>query len=181
MRSSKESHIQHIEIIKETLKDDGTFPNNERLPLLIYRKAIDIKSDDPASDVENIFHENGWGSSWRNGIFSYHHYHSTAHEALGVYKGWANVQLGGEHGIHVKAEKGDVIIIPAGVAHKNLGASSDFRVVGAYPPGQRWDMNYGKPSERPGVDENIKNAPLPASDPVFGKDNGVIKFWKKIN
>lgn len=173
-----ETQIQDINIISKILPDDGTFPNNGALPLLIYKQAIDITSSDPASDVEKVFQGNGWGSSWRNGIFSYHHYHSTAHEALGVYSGWVNVQLGGENGLKVKAEKGDVIIIPAGVAHKNLGASSDFRVVGAYPPGQSYDMNYGKKGERPQADENIRKVPKPSTDPVFGDKDGLVNFWK---
>lgn len=175
--TNQDVQIQNIEVVKQMLKDDGIFPNNEILPLLIYKGAIDFTSGDPASDVESTFHENNWGSSWRNGIFSYHHYHSTAHEALGVYSGWVNVQLGGEKGIKVKAEKGDVIIIPAGVAHKNLGSSSDFKVVGAYPAGQSWDMNYGKKGERPQTDDNIKNVPMPATDPVFGKEDGLVKLW----
>ena len=72
---------------------------------------------------------------------------------------------------------GDVIIIPAGVAHKNLGSSGDFRCVGAYPPGQDWDMNYGKAGERPAADENIANVPLPVADPVFGFEGPLMKNW----
>lgn len=177
-QANSETQIQEVKIIRKILADDGTFPNNEKLPLLIYKQAIAITSSDPASDVEKVFHENGWGSSWRNGIFSYHHYHSTAHEVLGVYSGWVNVQLGGEDGLIVKAKKGDVFIIPAGVAHKNLGASDDFRVVGAYPRGQSYDMNYGKKGERPQTDENIRNLAKPSTDPVFGKEDGLVNFWK---
>jgi mannose-6-phosphate isomerase-like protein (cupin superfamily) len=73
---------------------------------------------------------------------------------------------------------GDVVIIPAGVAHKNLGASRDFGVVGAYPAGQDYDMNYGKHGERPRVDENIARVPLPESDPVFGSDGPLLNYWK---
>lgn len=178
MSTETTDKIQKTEVVKEILHDDGTFPNNEELPLIIYKKAIDFSSNDPASDVEKVFHENNWGQSWRNGIFSYHHYHSTAHEALGVYSGWVNVQLGGDNGIKVKAEKGDVIILPAGVAHKNLDASSDFKVVGAYPPGQSYDMNYGKEGERPQADENIRQVPLPKTDPVFGEKEGIVNYWK---
>ena len=168
---------QYQEIIYELITDDGTFPNNGKLPLLVYKSAIAIPSENPAGAVENIFHNNGWGGSWRNGVYPYHHYHSTAHEVLGIYSGSVSVQLGGPDGIILDGQVGDVIIIPAGVAHKNLGSSSDFRCVGAYPPGQSWDMNYGKPGERPQTDQNIAKVPLPESDPVYGIDGPLVKSW----
>jgi uncharacterized protein YjlB len=169
---------QFPEIISELLTDDGTFPNNGKLPLVVYKNAIAIPAENPAGAVERIFLENGWGGSWRNGIYPYHHYHSTAHEVLGVYGGNATVQLGGPNGLVVDAGPGDVIIIPAGVAHKNLGSSSDFRCVGAYPPGQSWDMNYGRPGERPKADQNIAKVPLPETDPVYGSTGPLMKIWK---
>jgi uncharacterized protein YjlB len=168
---------QSPEIISEILVDDGTFPNNDKLPLMVYKNAIAIPTQDPAGAVERIFRENEWGNSWRNGIYTYHHYHSTAHEVLGIYGGTVTVQLGGPNGIIVEGAAGDVIIIPAGVAHKNLGSSGDFRCVGAYPPGQDWDMNYGKPGERPKADQNIAKVPLPNNDPVYGADGPLIKGW----
>lgn len=165
------------DIIAKTLQDDGSFPNNEKLPLLIYKQAIQLKEGD-AAIIEKVFKANHWGNLWRNGIYGYHHYHSTAHEVLGIYQGEAEVRLGGPEGIQVKVTAGDVIIIPAGVAHKNLGASSDFACVGAYPPGQTFDMNYGKDGERPQADENIARVPLPDNDPVYGKDGVLMREWK---
>ena len=168
----------NTEVISEILKDDGTFPNNEKLPLLIYKNAIELDKSDPAATIEKYFNANHWRGSWRNGIYGFHHYHSTAHEALGVYSGKVKVQLGGPKGITVDAEAGDVIIIPAGVAHKNLGSSQDFGVVGAYPKGQQWDMNYGKSGERPQADDNISRVPMPETDPVYGNPGPLLKLWK---
>jgi uncharacterized protein YjlB len=37
-----------------------------------------------------------------------------------------------------------LVVFRGALSHKNLGASPDFAVVGAYPDGQRWDMNYGR-------------------------------------
>ncbi len=159
------------------LKDDGTFPNNDRLPLIIYKNAIAIVNG--ASQVEKIFKENDWGNSWRNGIYNYHHYHSTAHEVLGVFQGTVKVQLGGPEGITAELQAGDVVIIPAGVAHKNLKSSSDFACVGAYPPGQDYDMNYGKIGERPSLDKNIRKVPMPYADPVLGQEGPLVKEWKE--
>lgn len=158
-------------------EDDGTFPNNEALPVIVYRSALAFGDHSRAALIEEVFQANGWGGLWRNGIYNYHHYHSTAHEVLGVADGAARVQLGGENGRVFEVEAGDVIVLPAGVAHKNLGAASGFLVVGAYPEGQQWDMNYGRPEERPRADRNIEQVPLPASDPVYGTDGPLAEYW----
>ena len=144
--------------------DDGVFPNS-RLPVLIYRGVLAAPD---AAAFEEMFESNGWSSAWRNGLFSVHHYHSTAHEVLGIYQGRVTARLGGERGTSITLVAGDVIVIPAGVAHKNDGASADFRVVGAYPVGTSPDMQYGKPGERPGTDRNIARVGSAAGDPVRG-------------
>ncbi len=164
-------------VIEGDLKDDGIFPNS-RFPLLLYLQAIGSHAANPATALEQLFAAHGWTGSWRDGIYSYHHYHSTAHEVLGVYRGSAKVQLGGDDGVVHALKHGDVIVIPAGVAHKNLGSSSDFGVVGAYAEGRDWDMNYGKPGERPRADRNIAAVPLPRMDPVFGADGPLLKRWR---
>ena len=60
--------------------DDGAIPNNPRLPVLIYRGVFDLNSRDPAAQFESLFAKNKWIPQWRNGIYDFHHYHSTAHE-----------------------------------------------------------------------------------------------------
>jgi len=169
---------QEAEILPTLITDDGVFPNNGLLPLMVYRAAIKNASGD-ASVFEKIIHSNKWGGSWRNGIYPFHHYHSTAHEVLGIFKGNAVVQFGGEKGELFSIEEGDVVIIPAGVSHRNHFCSQDFRVVGAYPAGESWDMNYGKEGERPEADKNIRNVPLPGTDPVFGRKGPLAEHWKK--
>jgi uncharacterized protein YjlB len=164
-------------VVAHIIKDVGTIPNS-RLPLLIYQAALDLPKDDPAAAIEALLHQHQWGNDWRNGIFTYHHYHSTAHEVLFVFSGSCKVQAGGAGGLIETINAGDVIIIPAGVGHKNLGQSSDFKVVGAYPPQQNVDMNYGKAGERPRVDENIARLALPTTDPVFGKTGPLLEHWQ---
>jgi uncharacterized protein YjlB len=154
--------------------DDGAFPNS-RLPVLIYRGVL---ASPEAATFEHMFETNGWSSSWRNGLYSVHHYHSTAHEVLGLYGGRVTARLGGERGRSVTLTAGDVIVIPAGVAHKNDGASADFHVVGAYPVGTSPDMQYGKPGERPRTDHNVARVPLPAGDPVHGGRGAIALLWK---
>ena len=167
---------------RHRLADDGTFPNNEDLPLLVCRDAVALEGpdgDDPAAVFERVFARNGWGGAWHNGVYGYHHYHSTAHEVLGVARGTARVQFGGEAGPVVDLSPGDVVVIPAGVAHKNLGSSDDFLVVGAYPSDQNFDMNYGRPGERPEADRNLRRTPVPETDPVFGEDGPVVVEWPR--
>lgn len=177
VHSPHEHDARKLDVLAVELNDDGVFPNS-RLPLLLYRGAVLITEDDPAQVFEDLFEENGWSESWLNGIYSYHHYHSTAHEVLGIYRGSAKVQLGGDHGGIHEIRAGDVIVIPAGVAHKNLGSSPDFGVVAAYPARQDWDMNYGKPEEKPRADKNIARVALPKMDPVFGESGPLLEKWK---
>lgn len=161
------------------LGDDGTFPNNEKLPVLVYRGAFDAAESSLGDHIEWTFRQNGWGGTWQNGIYSYHHYHSTAHEVLGVARGTATVRLGGDDGLAVDLAPGDVVVLPAGVAHKNEGSSADFLVVGAYPLGQDYDMNYGKLEERPTADRNIEATPVPETDPVHGAAGPLLERWRK--
>jgi len=130
-----------------------------------------------AEALGRVFRTHGWRGQWRDGIFSYHHYHSTAHEVLGIAKGEARVQLGGPEGSSFEVESGDVLVLPAGVAHKNGSASHDFLVVGAYPDGQDWDLLRGRPSERPKADRNIEEVALPTRDPVFGEEGPLVEHW----
>jgi len=155
-------------------KDDGGIPNN-RLPLLLYRNALSNGVN--ARSLQKQFAANNWTNSWDNGVYSFHHYHSTSHEVLGIYSGSALLHLGGEKGEKLSVKAGDVIVIPAGVGHKNLGASNDFGVVGAYPDGRDWDLLKGEPGERPKADKNIAALPIPDFDPILGKTGGLRKLW----
>lgn len=161
------------------LTDDGVFPNNRRLPLLVYKKVLNPEASDLIPQVQALLAENGWGGAWVNSIFDYHHYHSTAHEVLAICGGQADVRFGGEHGITLTLAAGDVVVIPAGVAHKSLGARVDFLVVGGYPQGQEdYDMCRGKHDERPETDKNIVSVPTPPSDPLYGPEGPLTEHWR---
>ena len=162
--------------------DAGSIPNNPTLPMLIYPSAIDPTSAlaDAATAFEDLFAQNHWtGGSWRNGIYSFPHYHSTAHEILGIASGRAELRLGGETGTVLTVQAGDAALLPAGCGHQNLGASSDLLGVGAYPPGPDWDLCRGEPGERTLVRENIARVPLPKTDPVGGQQGPVFEYWLK--
>lgn len=160
-------------------EDDGSIPNNPELPLLVYPGAL-AGADNLDSSFRELLEENGWGGAWRDGVFPYHHYHSTSHEVLGVVGGGASLTFGGGSGVTLEVEAGDVVVIPAGVGHKNDGSRDGFSVIGAYPRGQEsWDLRTGEPGERPEVLENIRNVPLPERDPVFGKDGPLLEHWRR--
>lgn len=159
-----------------TFTDDGVYPGSV-LPLLVYRATIMAETENRASIFERGFARNGWWNSWRNGVYSFAHYHSTSHEVLGVFHGCAKMRLGGEHGRTVEIRSGDVILIPAGVAHQNIGASPDFGVVGAYPDGRQWDLLRGLPGERPKSDRTIASLPIPDYDPIYGAEGPMRQIW----
>ena len=165
------------EVITRLLKDDGKFPNNERLSLLIYHHALNLPRHDPASAIEHLLEENNWCNSWRNGIYTYHHYHSNTHEVLVVFSGSAEVQIGGPQGVRQEIGSGDVVIIPAGVAHKNLGSNDNFGITGAYPEGRDFDICRGRKGERPKADERIADVPMPKADPIYGADGPLFRLW----
>src|SRR5262249_13679656 len=102
--------------------DDGSIPNNPRLPLLVYRGAIDLAGQEsPERVIESTFGANGWGDMWRNGIFPYVHYHSMIHEALGIARGRAKVRFGGAAGKVLELAPGDVAVLPAGAWAESNG------------------------------------------------------------
>ncbi len=117
-----------------------------------------------AAGIERVFAGNGWTNAWRNGVFDYDHYHANTHEVLGCYAGRARLRLGGPQGEVVGIGAGDVVVIPAGLAHCRLDAVPGFGVVGAYPCGAEPDLRRG-----PG--EAIDH-PRPAADPVLGPGRG---------
>lgn len=169
------------EVLSYLIEDDGTFPNHKHLPLLVCKGVFSGKEEADPDLIERTFSRNKWQGSWRNGLYPFHHYHSTAHEVLGIYAGSVRVQFGGEEGMIVVGYAGDVLVLPAGLAHKNLWSSHDFRVVGAYPAGTSWDMNYGKEGERPGSDKNIAKVSLPLSDPVYGTEGPLKTHWTRTD
>lgn len=169
--------VIHGHVISQVLEENGQFPNNPKLPLLLYKGALHLHPDDEPECILELFEKNGWTNGWKDGIYDYHHYHSNTHEVLGIFCGTAEVQFGGPEGICAELNRGDVVVIPAGVAHRRLNSSGDFLCVGAYPGGRDYDINYGKEGERPAADETIGSVPLPHNDPLYGKNGPVAEHW----
>src|SRR5690606_2222723 len=155
---------------------------------------------------------NGWRVEWifRYGPTQLSHFHSPAHECMAVLSGSATIRFGAgdtspdlqdntwgnrfeSSGVEVKAEAGDVFVVPAGVAHKTSDAAPDasfalrtpgdghgimaedprtaladielsgFTMLGAYSGGD-WDF-----VTRGGDYERAWAVPKPELDPVFGR------------
>jgi uncharacterized protein YjlB len=79
-------------VLAHRLAPANAIPNHPRWPLLVYPGVVAIEGATPASALETLFDRDRWPATWRNGVFPFHHFHSTAHEALGVFSGEVTVQ-----------------------------------------------------------------------------------------
>ncbi len=149
-------------------------PNNPELPVLLYHQAIADEAD-LATAFEKRFAENGWEDCWRNGVFSYQHYHTGAHEVLGIARGEARLLIGGTCGRQIDVSAGDCIVLPAGTGHCRISAGPDFLVVGAYPPNQTADIKTE--AAGPTDLQTIRAVPLPLADPIEGNPGILTEVW----
>ena len=118
----------------------------------------------PPEQVFDLMSDFMHAAAWRDGVFPFHHYHSNAHEALGIYSGEVTVLFGGDAGVTVTARPGDVVVLPAGTGHKKLSATGTLGVVGAYPAGAHPDTCMLPFSSSNGNTANVAQVPLPADD-----------------
>ena len=125
-----------------------------------------------------LFRKNGWQGTWVYTVFPYWHFHTRGHEVLGCVSGKATIGFGGDRGIKVEVEAGDVCVIPAGVGHRKFAASDDFLMAGAYPPGQ--EGNIVRPGQIDGARaaREIAAVKLPETDPISGGLDGVVEAWQ---
>lgn len=166
------------DVLARLLPPSGAIPNHPRWPLLIYPGALATEGADLAAAFEALFQRNGWPAAWRNGVHGFHHFHSTAHEALGIYSGEVTVCFGGDGGIEITARPGDVVVLPAGTGHKRLAARGRLGVVGAYPVGQRADTCMPLTADARRAAQAVARVPLPAGDPVFGATGPLFEHWR---
>ena len=154
-----------------TSKPQGKIPNS-RFPLLIHRNAIPGGGVDA---VKSLFRKNGWGNNWEYpGVYEYAHFHSTTHECLGCANGWMEFNLSvGESGwTKVRIEAGDVIVMPAGGSHEDVGHSDDIMMCGGYADGRDWDNiqeAFLTPELYYAACKSIMSLPIPNLDPVTGQ------------
>jgi uncharacterized protein YjlB len=164
-------------VIHDIIMPEGFFPNNPHCPLLIYQQSFSTPCESP-KNIQLWLKQNDWEHPWVDGIYDFHHYHSNTHEVLVIISGYCQAQFGGDKGVIYTVNPGDVVILPAGVAHKSVNMSADFKCIGAYPFDVDYDMNYGKAEEFYKAIEAIKQVGLPKKDPIFGEHGLLFNYWK---
>ncbi len=158
--------------------DDGDVPNHPRWPMIVYAQAIApeaLATSEYAFD--ELFERNGWPVGFRNGIYPFTHYHSNAHEALGIARGGATVQFGGKSGKTLTARAGDALLLPAGTGHKLISSGPDLLVIGAYPPSSNRDLMRSGEVDKAGIRARIVGVAKPDTDPVSGAVGAMLKLW----
>ena len=123
---------------------------------------------------------NGWQGTWVSNVLPYWHFHTRGHEVLACVSGRARIGFGGDHGIEVDVETGDVCVIPAGVGHIRLDSSGDFRMAGGYPPGQAGNIIRPGDLDDARIAREIAALALPETDPISGKTDGVVEVWRAV-
>lgn len=133
-----------VEIKQYHLRPTALIPNSPR-PLLHYKRVLPTQAtaDNNSEQVIDViksfdtFEDNGWKVAWLNryGPTQPSHFHSEAHECMGIISGTASIRFGAadtsddldenttgsaweDGGVVLEAEAGDVFVIPSGVAHK---------------------------------------------------------------
>ena len=184
LMSTMASTTASIKPLKDLRTSSHKIPSFDRIPntsiqkkpLLIYHSVFQPSVS--ASAIENHLSSVGVVSpQWRFTMFSQSHFHSTAHEVLCVASGKAKLCFGGENNpqrVEPMVEKGDVMVVPAGVAHRLLeDIDGGFNMVGSYQAGKSWDMCFGREGEEDRVKE-IGALRWFERDPIYGDQGPVL-------
>ncbi|WAO85836.1 Cupin type-1 domain-containing protein [Fusarium falciforme] len=167
-------------------------PNNV-FPVLVYRGVLPEPHDE--ASTTKLLESHGWTKKGTWGTITAKHFHPNTHECYGVFQGESELIFGAGVGddastgvkCHVKA--GDVVVVPAGVAHASVDKedrtkdkSEKYRYIGVYPDGSpKWRNEYGKaPLEGRELLDEIGGVPFPSQDPVTGPEGALLKIWTAV-
>lgn len=148
---------------------------NSVLPLIVAAGQVDPAM--PAAELHALLGRNGWQGMWTYTIYDYWHFHVTGFEVLVCIAGKASIAFGGDRGTAVTLVPGDVVFVPAGVAHRRLSGSADFQVVGAYPPGQNGTIVRTGAMTLEAARRAIDALEIPSIDPLSGARPGLLAAW----
>lgn len=165
--------LSSLRVSKHHIPAHGLIPNTsiQNKPLLHYHGVF--PADASVSSIESHLRSTSVVTpQWRYTMYPTTHFHSTTHEVLCIATGQARLCFGGEENpgrVEADVEKGDVLVVPAGVGHRLLDdrGSGDFEMIGSYPPGCSWDMCYGKKGEEAKV-QAIARLGWFERDPIYG-------------
>ncbi|MCQ8781519.1 hypothetical protein [Mangrovibrevibacter kandeliae] len=147
---------------------------NSALPLVVVRDAV----PDPAADATHaLLRTHGWQGTWTYTVYDFWHFHVTGHEVLICVAGSADIGFGGDDGIVLAMVPGVGVVVPAGVGHKRLSGTSDFAVVGGYPPGQSGAITRPGEIDMAEAVKAIETLRLPERDPFTGERPGCLAVW----
>jgi uncharacterized protein YjlB len=151
---------------------------NSVLPLVLWKDRLPSDTRDGLS-AGALYRRNGWGGTWVYTVYPFWHFHTRGHEVLGCVAGRGRIGFGGDGGIVVHVEPGDVAVVPAGVGHRRLEATGDFLIAGGYPP--RQEGNIVRPGELDDarISAEIREVGMPETDPVTGLSDGVVAIWQR--
>ena len=177
--------LKELRVTKHLIPAHGLIPNTsiQNKPMMIYHAAFNSKP--PASAIEE--HLSSIGAvqpQWRYTMYSTSHFHSTSHEVLGIASGEARLCFGHERNpkrVEEVVKAGDVVVLPAGVAHRLLeDLAGGFQMVGSYPKGCNWDMCYGNKGEEEKI-ESIKELRWFQKDPIYGHEGPALEVLSLIH
>lgn len=172
--------LSALSVSKHQIPAQGLTPNTsiQKKPLLIYHSAFEPAYTSASTIESHLASIKAVTPQWRYTMYPTTHFHSNTNEVLCVSNGKAKLCFGGEENdgrVEPMVEKGDVIIVPAGVGHRLLeDLSGGFEMVGSYPPGKQWDMCYGQKGEEGSV-EKIKDVEWFQKDPIYGEEGPCLQ------
>ncbi|KAK1837965.1 cupin domain-containing protein [Colletotrichum chrysophilum] len=187
-------------------------PNSD-FPVLVYRGVLGTGDELDEDEVSEKLQQYGWVKKGTWGTITLKHFHPNTHECYGshssfsldtfkvsltelhpgIFQGRSELVFGeggsdpAGSGVRCWVRPGDVVVVPAGVAHASVAdekaapGEKEYRYVGVYPeesPQWRSEMGRKPLQEKQGLVEEVEGVGLPRMDPLYGVDGPLIKIWK---
>lgn len=154
----------------------GGVPNSA-LPLVVWKGRLPGEAREGRAACA-LYRRNGWSGTWVYTVYPFWHFHTHGHEVLGCVAGRARIGFGGDAGVVIDVDQGDVAVVPAGVGHRKMQATDDFLMAGGYPSGQQGNIVRPGELDDERIAAEIRRVSLPETDPVTGLADGVVGVWR---